>query len=124
MVILFGSLRLPFVILYTLPLVVIGAFVVLAVIGHATNIITGLAVSLQTTVLPVTVISAGMWITYSVGGLYGVALATAVMPTMAGIVVAVDSYGPITHHPGRPRAIRPVPVGSSDRGCCGSTCCT
>ena len=51
-------------------------FVGLVVIGHATDIITGLAVSLQTTVLPVTVISASMWIAYSVGGgLCGVALA-------------------------------------------------
>ena len=58
----------PFVILYMLPLAVIGAFVVLAVIGHATNIITGLAVSLQAAALPVTVITAGMWIAYSVGG--------------------------------------------------------
>jgi K(+)-stimulated pyrophosphate-energized sodium pump len=76
------------------------------VIGHATNIITGLAVSLQDAVLPVTVITAGMWIAYSVaGGLYGVTLAatamlSAVMLCMAAIVVAVGSYGPITHNGG------------------------
>jgi Na+/H+-translocating membrane pyrophosphatase len=68
MVILCGSLLVPVVILYTLPLAVIGAFVALAVIGHATNIITGPAVSLQATALPVAVIAAGMWIAYSVGG--------------------------------------------------------
>jgi hypothetical protein len=71
LVILFRSLLMPLVILCALPLVVIGGFVVLAVIGHATNIITGLAVSLQDTVLPVTGITVGMWIAYSVaGGLY------------------------------------------------------
>jgi hypothetical protein len=102
LVILFRFLLMPLVILCALPLVVIGGFVVLAVIGHATNIITGLAVSLQPAPLPVTVIAAGMWITYSVGdGLYDVAHAAAVMLFMAGIVVvAVDSYDPITDNAG------------------------
>jgi hypothetical protein len=96
-VILFSSLLVPLVILCAL-LVVIGAFVALAVIGHATSIITGLAVSLQAAVLPGIVISASMWIAYSVGGgLYGVALAAAVMLSavmlfMVSIVVAVNSY--------------------------------
>jgi hypothetical protein len=61
------------------------------------NIITGLAVSLQVTALPVAVIAAGIWIAYSVGGeLYVVALAATVMLTMDSIVVAVNSYDPFT----------------------------
>ena len=76
-------------------------FVGLVVIGHATDIITGLAVSMQATVLPVTVISAGLWFAYSMDGvLYDVALAAAAMLSMAAIVVAVDSFGPITDNVG------------------------
>jgi hypothetical protein len=86
MVILFGSLLVPVVILFrslllllvilcALPLAIIGAFVALAVIGHATNTTTGLAIPLQATALPVAVIAAGIWIAYSGGGLYDVALA-------------------------------------------------
>jgi multidrug efflux pump subunit AcrB len=57
-----------------LIMVILFRSVLMPVTGHATSIITGLAVSLQTTVLPVTVVSACMWIAYSVGGgLYGVA---------------------------------------------------
>jgi Na+/H+-translocating membrane pyrophosphatase len=60
-----------------------------------------LAISLQAAVLPVTVIAAGIWIAYSVGrGPYGVALAVVAMLSMAGMVVAVDSYGPITANAG------------------------
>jgi hypothetical protein len=95
-VIVVRLLLLPLVIVFALPLVVIGGFDSLAVIGHATNIITGLTISLRAAVLPVTVIAAGILIAYSVdGGLYGVALAAVAMLSMAGIVVAVDSYSPI-----------------------------
>jgi K(+)-stimulated pyrophosphate-energized sodium pump len=100
MVIVLRWLLAPFVILFALPLLVIGAFVVLAVTGHATNIITGVAVSLQAT-LPVTVIAVGIWIAYSVGdGIYDAAVVATALPTMAGIVVAVGSYGPIMHNAG------------------------
>jgi hypothetical protein len=67
----------------------------LAVIGHATNIVTGLAVSLQDAVLPATVIAVGIWIAYSGGGPYDVALAVAAMLSMAGIVVAAAILTPI-----------------------------
>jgi Na+/H+-translocating membrane pyrophosphatase len=78
MVLLFRLLLVHLVTFFPLPLAIIGAFVALAVTGHATNIITGLAISLQAAVLPATVITAGMWIAYSVGdGTYGVALAAA-----------------------------------------------
>jgi Na+/H+-translocating membrane pyrophosphatase len=87
MVILFRSLLVPLVILCALPLAIIGAFIVLAVIGHATNVITGLAVSLQDAVLPVTVIAAGIWIAYSAGdGIYDAAAVTTALLTILPIL--------------------------------------
>jgi hypothetical protein len=91
-------------------LAIIGAFVALAMIGHASNIITGLAVSLQDAVLPATVITAGMSIAYFVGdGIYGMALVAAAIRSMAAIVVAVDSYGPITDNVGGIAAVSELP---------------
>jgi hypothetical protein len=93
-------LRLMPLVFFALLLAVVGCFVALTVIDHATNII-GLAVSLQATALPAAVIAAGICIAYSVaGGLYGVALAatamlSAVMLSMAGIVVAAAIRTPI-----------------------------
>jgi Na+/H+-translocating membrane pyrophosphatase len=96
MVILFGSLLVPLVIFLALPLAVIDSSVTFAVTGRATNIITGLAISLQAAALPVAVIAAGIWFAYCVGGgLYGVALAAVAMLSMAGIVVAAAILTPI-----------------------------
>ncbi|QQG45663.1 MAG: sodium-translocating pyrophosphatase [Candidatus Sungiibacteriota bacterium] len=68
--------------------------------GHGTNIIIGLAYSLEATAFPILVISAGMLFAFLFAGLYGVALAAMTMLAQAGIIVAIDSFGPITDNAG------------------------
>jgi K(+)-stimulated pyrophosphate-energized sodium pump len=71
-----------------------------SVTGHGTNVIQGLAISMEATALPALVIIAGILITYNLAGLFGIAIATATMLSLAGMIVALDAFGPVTDNAG------------------------
>jgi K(+)-stimulated pyrophosphate-energized sodium pump len=71
-----------------------------SITGHGTNVIQGLAVSLEATALPALVIIAGIIVTYNLAGLFGIAVAVTTMLALAGMVVALDAFGPVTDNAG------------------------
>ena len=71
-----------------------------SVTGHGTNVIQGLAISMEATALPALVIMAGIIVTYSLAGLFGIAVAVTTMLALAGMIVALDAFGPVTDNAG------------------------
>ncbi|TNE37216.1 MAG: sodium-translocating pyrophosphatase [Alphaproteobacteria bacterium] len=71
-----------------------------SVSGHGTNVIQGLAVSMEATAIPAVIICVGIFATYSIAGLFGTAVAVSAMLSLAGLVVALDAFGPVTDNAG------------------------
>ncbi len=83
--------------------------------GHATNIITGLAVGLRATTVPTLIIVTGILVSYGIGGIYGIAISTCAMLALTPVIISIDAYGPVTDNAGgivemagRPDSIRCV----------------